>query len=303
MAVITIAQQIIKVFHPVGGIDQLEAFIGVLGIYSNRAGQKEQQDHELYLHNTQFYNFTGRFSTCYTLAEVMKMKKHIGMFVLFAVLLSICVSAAEAQSKIIRKTVKKVVTPEIAPVQPPKVEPSPEVVSEEVPPPPPPPTDYDVKPVEEDKGLLGWGWDADAGGKLLYGSILLAGRGDLVFADPLLLGEKIGLAEDAVEYRVGLGGVISDKLKSIPLFADAVVYLKEGSLMGMDPYIGTGLIYNLYGTGRVSGGLGGQVYLGILADLGFEQRTGICVGYASYKVGNILSDSGIFVTIAQPIKL
>ncbi|MFC1540420.1 hypothetical protein ACFL4J_00090 [Candidatus Margulisiibacteriota bacterium] len=231
------------------------------------------------------------------------MKKIIGLLILLTLTISICVSAADAQTKVIKKTVKKVVTPEIAPVAPPKVEPSPEVVSEEVPPPPPPPIAYDVKPVEEDKGLLGWGWDADVGGKLLYGSILLAGRGDLVYADPLLLGEKIGLAEDAVEYRVGLGGVISDKLKSIPLFADAVVYLKEGSLMGTDPYIGTGLIYNLYGTGRVSGGLGGQIYLGILADLGFDQRTGICVGYASYKVGENLSDSGIFITLAQPFKL
>jgi hypothetical protein len=231
------------------------------------------------------------------------MKKIIGLIVVPILLFSFCICRAEAQSKIIKKTVKKVVTPEIAPVEPPKVEPSPEVVAEEVPPPPPPPTAFEVKPEQEDKGLLGWGWNADLGGKLLVGSILLAGRGDIVFSDPLLLGEKIGLAEDAVEYKVGLGAVISDKLKSIPLFADAVVYLKEGSLMGMNPYIGTGLIYNLYGTGKVNGGLGGQIYLGILADFGLDQRTGICLGYGSYKVGDNLTDSGIFVNIAQPIRL
>jgi len=207
----------------------------------------------------------------------------------------------DAQSKIIKKTVKKVVKPQIAPVQPPTVVPTEEVVPE--PPPPPTPPTEEVKTLEEDKGLFGWGVNSELGGKLLFGSILAGVRGDLVFADGLNIGEKIGLAEDAVEYKLGLGLVISERLKSVPLYADAIIYLKEGSLFGMDPYIGTGLMFNLYGTGKVTGGLGAQASLGILADFGFEQRTGISVGYGSYKVGNNLTDSGIFINISQPIKL
>lgn len=211
-------------------------------------------------------------------------------------------SNAEAQTKIIRKTVKKVVRPQITPVQPPKTETTKEVVPD-VPPPPPPLLTYEVTTIEEDKGLLGWGLNTDIGGKLLFGSLMAGIRGDLIFADPLTLGEKIGLAEDAVEYKLGTGFVMSDKLKSIPLFADAIVYLKEGSLFGLDPYVGAGLIYNLYGTGKVSGGLGGQIYLGILADFGLDQRTAVSLGYGSYKVGNNLSDSGLFLNISQPIRL
>lgn len=230
------------------------------------------------------------------------MKKQFSLLLIAALFVSFTAGTAGAQSKIIKKTVKKVVTPEIAPAQPPKVESTEEVSAEEVPPPPPPPT-FVVEPQPENKGLFGWGIDSNVGGKLLFGSIMLAGRGDIVFADPLLLGEKIGLAEDAVEYKTGLGLVIGDKLKSLPLYADAVVYLKEGSLMGMDPYVGAGLIFNLYGSGRVSGGLGSQIYLGILADLGLEERTGISAGYGTYKVGDNLSDSGIFFSVAQPLKL
>lgn len=230
------------------------------------------------------------------------MKKFLSSMFALVLVLSITTVAAQAQSKIIKKTVKKVVRPQISPAQPPTVVTTKEIVPD-VPPPPPPPPDYTIKPLEEDKGLFGWGLNSDVGAKLLYGSILFAVRGDIVFDDPLKLGEKIGLAEDAVVYKVGLGAVISDKLKSIPLFTDAVVYLKEGSLFGMDPFVGTGLIYNLYGTGKVSGGLGGQAYIGVLADFGFDQRTELTLGYASYKVGDNLTDSGIFITIGQPIKL
>jgi hypothetical protein len=227
--------------------------------------------------------------------------KYISMLLGLILLLGIATDAS-AQSKIIKKTVKKVVTPQIAPVQPPKEEPSDEVVPE-IPPPPPPPPDLDELIPQQDNGLLGWNMNADINGKLLFGSLVGGLRGDAIFSDPLLLGEKIGLAEDAVEYKVGLGAVIADTFKSIPLYADAVVYLKEGSLFGMDPYLGTGLIFNLYGTGKVSGGLGGQIYLGILADLGFGSRTGISVGYGTHQVGNDISDSGIQLAVTQPLRL
>ena len=212
-------------------------------------------------------------------------------------------AGSNAQSKVIKKTVKKVVTPQIAPVPAPTNNTTKEVDLSEPPPPPPPPPDLDQIVPKTHAGLLGWGQNADIKGKLLFGSLLASVRGDIIFADPLLLGEKIGLAEDAVEYKVGLGFVLADTFKSIPLYADAVVYLKEGSLFGLDPYVGTGLIFNLYGTGKVTGGLGGQIYLGILADLGFDSRTGLSIGYGTYKVGNNISDSGIQISMVQPFKL
>lgn len=232
-----------------------------------------------------------------------KIKAALALLLIFSIF-SLCATGADAQTKVIKKTVKKVVTPEIAPAQPPKVEATPEAVSEEVPPPPPPPPTYMEQLPKEDEGVFGWGLNTDIGAKLLAGSILFGTRGDLVFADPLQIGGKLGLAQDAVEYKLGSGFVISDKLKSIPLFADAVVYFKEGAMFGMDPYAGAGLIYNLYGTGQSMGGLGGQAYFGILADLGFASgKTGIALGYATYQVANNVSDSGIFITAAQPLKL
>jgi hypothetical protein len=229
------------------------------------------------------------------------MKKQIALLIVLVLAVTFCANVAQAQSKVIKKTVKKVVTPSITPVEPPRIEPTPEAVVE--PPPPPPPPTFEVQLPEEEKGLFGWGWNADLGGKLLYGSLVLGVRGDILFDDPLRLGEKIGLAEDAVEYKVGLGAVISDKFKSIPLYTDATVYLKEGSLFGLDPFFGAGLILNLYGTGPVSGGLGGQIYFGFLADFGLESKTQVALGYGNHKIGNNISDSGIQVSIAQPIKL
>ncbi|MDD4178965.1 MAG: hypothetical protein PHH14_02835 [Candidatus Margulisbacteria bacterium] len=229
------------------------------------------------------------------------MKNYRSLVSLLLIVLALgWATCANAQSKVIKKTVKKVVTPQITPVAPPETTASPKIVPEV--PSPPSPT-FEAQKPKEYKGLFGWGWNTDLSAKLLSGSLLAGVRGDIIYADPLSLGEKIGLAEDAVEYKLGLGFAFSDKLKTIPLFADMVVYLKEGSLFGLDPYVGAGLIYNLYGTGKVSGGLGSQLYLGMLVDFGFESRTGIALGLGTYNVGNNLSDRGVFITFTQPIKL
>jgi hypothetical protein len=205
-----------------------------------------------------------------------------------------------AQSKIIRKTVTKVITPQITPAAPPKTNPTEEVKSE-VPPPPPQP-DYEIKTPKENRGLFGWGLNTDIGANVLSGNGSLVGiRGDIVFSDPLKFGEKFGLAEDAVEYKLGLGFGSSGNSFTIPMLAEATAYLKEGSLFGLDPFVGTGLIYNLAGT--QGGGLGGQIYLGFLNDFGFGSgKTGISLGYATYNIGTALSVNGIQLTVSQPIK-
>lgn len=247
----------------------------------------------------------------------INMKKTLSWLIFIALLLgifSLGLEQAQAQSKIIRKTVKKTIQPPIAP------EPAPQKVStqeinSEVPPPPPPPTQDVVTPKTE-KGLFGWGRNVDLGALYLINRSgqsgllgVLAARGDLVFSDPLLLGEKIGLAEDAVEYKLGLGlafgnDVNNNPINSIPLYADTLIYLKEGAFFGMDPYLGFGLNYNLYGTDQKSGDWGGQIYTGVLVDFGSDLgKTKIAVSYNSIKVSNIRLAEGISISITQPFVL
>ena len=215
----------------------------------------------------------------------------------------------EAQSKVIKKTVKKVVTPQIAPVEAPKTVPSPEAVSE----PPAPPTEEELEVIlpEESKGLFGWGINTDIGGSFLFNNNggLFGARGNIIFSDPLKMGAAIGLAEDAFEYKLGLGAVAgkdgnNNLLRSLPLYADTTLYLKEGSLFGLDPFIGAGLNLNLYGSDQKSGGLGGEFYGGILADFGFEAgKTAFTLGYGSNKVEGGLYTEGVYLLVSQPFKL
>jgi len=230
----------------------------------------------------------------------MKRNNPLILFILALLILAICSPSAEAQSKIIRKTIKKVVTPQIAPAQPPNTDASAESTVDE---PVPPPPEFNTKNPKENRGIFGWGINTDLSGKFLTGNGSLLGlRGNIIFSDPLSIGERIGLAEDAVEFKTGLGVGFGNNFTTVPLFADTVIYLKENSLFGMDPYLGAGLIYNLFGT--ASGGLGGQLYFGILADFGFEAgKTGFALGYGNYKVADKYSADGIFFAVTQPFTL
>jgi len=218
-------------------------------------------------------------------------------------------ASAFAQSKVITKTVRKTIKPEIAP------EPAPvETLSEnleEIPelPAPPPATSLN------NNGIFGWNTRADVNGSYAYTSGqngffgLLGGGANIIFADPAQLGSKIGLAEDALEYKAGLGLFVGqDKndlnMFSLPLVADATLYLKEGSLFGLDPFVGAGINLNLIGTDSTFGGLGYNLYTGWLADLGWGTGpTEFKVGYRSLKVGDIRTSDGIVFGIGQPIKL
>ncbi len=236
------------------------------------------------------------------------MKKII-LFLIVTLIIGITfgASSAQAQSKVVKKTIKKVITPEITPATPPETETDTGDDDDMPPPPPPPPTvtTREVVPLTSSTGLFGWGLSTDLSGLVLSGDKSLWGiRGNLIFFDPLALGGKIGLSEDAIEYKLGLGYVSSNDFYSIPLFADVVVYLKEGSLFGLDPYVGAGMINNLSGTGGASGGLGGHIYVGVLTNWANDAgRTSISLGHGTYKVGSTHSASGIFLAITQPFIL
>ncbi len=218
----------------------------------------------------------------------------------------------QAQNKVIKKTVKKVIKPQIAPITPP------EISTEEAPSisaPPPAPT-FEIQAVIEDKGIFGWGLNSNVNAGYLYNTPgqrgflgIIAGRLNLVIDDPLKVGSGIGLAEDALQYNVGLGLAFGNDsnestFNSIPLFADAVLYLKEGSFLNGDPFIGFGLNMNLYGSGQKSGGVGSQFYYGLLYDMGFPSgKTGLVIGAQSFKIADTHSASGIYFSILQPLVL
>ncbi|OGC05976.1 hypothetical protein A2230_08665 [candidate division WOR-1 bacterium RIFOXYA2_FULL_36_21] len=238
-------------------------------------------------------------------------------FILILLLASgfVFTNKAIAESKVVKKTIKKVIQPEIAPVEAPETESTEEALPELSPPPPPPQPEKMTELPKEPKGVFGWGTNADitasylynlSGQQGLFGTVGL--RGDIIFSDPLKMGEKFGLSEDAVEYKVGLGYIMGSgtndaPINAIPLFADAIVYLKEGSLNGADPFVGAGLNINLIGRDGKTGGLGGKLYGGILADLGLQAKTEFSVGYESISIGNGPSTSGIVFFATQPLKL
>jgi hypothetical protein len=208
---------------------------------------------------------------------------------------------SETQTKTIRKTVKKVVRPDIAPATPPGSSDTRDYA------PTSPPSPDKIK-MDKDKGIFGWNLNTDF--NVLYNlSPSAAGlRANLVFPDPLMIGEKLGLSQDAVEYKLGTGIISGNDsnnvaFKSIPLFAEAVLYLKEGSLFGLDPFLGAGLNYNAYGSGQVSGGMGYQAYAGILSDLGLGSgKTGFSAGYSSYSIGETIKNQSVMLMITQPVK-
>jgi hypothetical protein len=181
-------------------------------------------------------------------------------------------------------------------------------------PPAAPPAEY--QPYEREKGLFHRSLDARlsgfyllnrAGQQGLFG--LIGGGCDLIFPDPNKLGSLVGLAEDALEYKVGLGlalgnGLNNQALWSLPLDLGATLYLREKSFYGLTPFVGTSLALNLFGTDNRSGGLGFQLYAGVENDPAKPGgRTGLTVGYGSYRITDGLFAEGLFFSLSQPIRL
>jgi hypothetical protein len=165
-------------------------------------------------------------------------------------------------------------------------------------------------------GLFGWQRDGELTGLYLlnhkdqHGLLgLLAANLDLKFSDPWLIGRNLGLAEDALEYRLGLGSALGygdDNLVLFSLFCDpsATLYFKEGSFWEGDPFIGLGFNLNLLGTDCVPGGAALKLYCGLDKELGLlGGKTELVVGYGGYRVGNARSAEGLFFSVGQPVRL
>ncbi len=66
-------------------------------------------------------------------------------------------------------------------------------------------------------------------------------------------------------------------------------------------YLTGGLNYVVYGNGKTAGKIGGDVYLGGYADLGFGiGKTGFEIGYSVVRSDTVTS-KGLAFSISQPI--
>jgi hypothetical protein len=217
---------------------------------------------------------------------------------LFLALSFLFVNTANAQARITE--------PLISPVTPPELENTGQILT----PPTAPAAEFPV--YEKERGIFKWDVDTELNGSYLFQNLILgmaALGGNARIKDPNRFGEKLGLAEDALEYKAGLalafGLDINGKPAfSIPLHCGAALYFKEGSFYGYDPFVGAGLNLNLIGSDFRMGGFGYQLYGGVLMDLGWPAgKTGFAFGYNKLSVEGSRLAQGYYISASQPIKL
>ncbi|MFC1571735.1 hypothetical protein ACFL31_04200 [Candidatus Margulisiibacteriota bacterium] len=160
---------------------------------------------------------------------------------------------------------------------------------------PRPPASPSARPVAAGEALFGLGLNTGYSVGYVAGNSIVAARGDLILADALAIGPMLGLSEDAVSWKVGLGAAtgkdINDKsVSSIPLFVDGVVAIPADLLGGIASYVGGGLNYALYGSRAAGtkrlGSVGGQVYYGIQGDVGLGGTSYAELAYSIVRSGN-----------------
>ena len=129
------------------------------------------------------------------------------------------------------------------------------------------------------------------------------------FSDPWHLGGKLGLADDAVEFKAGSGLILGFDLSNRPYFSipgqvETTVYLKEGSFFDLDPFVGAGLNMNIIGTDFQFGGLGINIYCGVLKEMGPSgNKVALSIGYGGYQISNARGIEGIYFRVSQPVRL
>lgn len=178
------------------------------------------------------------------------------------------------------------------------------------PPPPPPPRPVvrrAPKPVAT--GLFGMGLKTSADVGYITGSgstaSILAG-GSIVLDDPMAMGSMIGLADDAVNFKLGLGLTYgkdqADRtFNAVLITFDTVLNLPEDMMGGVASYVGGQANYPVYKS-DVTGVIGGFVYGGLKGDVGLGGDSYVEVGYGAVRrTGN--SSKGIDIKFGQEILL
>ena len=138
-------------------------------------------------------------------------------------------------------------------------------------------------------GLFGWGMNTGATLGYLAGNSVMVARGDLILADALGIGPMLGLSDDAVNWKIGLGGAMGKDIndnekKAIPLFIDGIINI-PADVMGVASYIGGGVNYVLYGSEKKAGSYGGQIYYGIKGDIGLGGDSYAELAYSIIRTG------------------
>jgi hypothetical protein len=169
----------------------------------------------------------------------------------------------------------------------------------------PPPAPVVVKPTAP-AGLFGMGLNTCLSGQYIStGKGQFSGtgglKGDIVLDDFVGLGSMLSLPKNTIQYKLGLGYYQGGGagLKAIPIYAGGTINLMGGS----EVYLTGGLNYVVYGNGKTSGKIGGDVYVGIKTDLGLGLgKTGFELGYSVVR-SNTASSKGITLSVSQPILL
>ncbi|MFC1496589.1 hypothetical protein ACFL52_04160 [Candidatus Margulisiibacteriota bacterium] len=139
--------------------------------------------------------------------------------------------------------------------------------------PPPPPAAYSPPAARvsksQEQSFFGFNLPVSAALGYIGAQSMWNLRGDVLLPDPLDLGQYIGLP-GSTAYRVGLGFAIGkdqdwDRLYALPINVDGIIMLPPNE-DGIVRYIGGGLSYILYRTGKEAGSLGGQIYGGFMFD-------------------------------------
>jgi hypothetical protein len=181
-----------------------------------------------------------------------------------------------------------------------------------VPPPPPPPPMVEMAPPPA-VGMFGWGIKTSADVGYIFGdkdtSSFLA-DGAIVLSDPMAIGSMIGLTEDAINYKIGLGLTAGDDrngntFNAILITGDGILNLPAEALGGIKSYVGGQINYPIYKTeDRPAGKIGALLYFGVKGDLGLGLGGD---SYAELGYGAIrregFSTKGIELKVGQELLL
>ena len=160
--------------------------------------------------------------------------------------------------------------------------------------PPPPPPRPVARPAAAPAGLFGWGLNTGYTVGYLAGNSVIVARGDMILSDAMGIGPMLGLSEDSVMWKLGLGGAMGKDIndnekKAIPLFIDGIINIPAEVMGGVESYVGGGVNYVVYGSEKMGGSYGGQIYYGIQGDVGLG---GTSYAELAYSIIRSSSDAG-----------
>lgn len=128
-------------------------------------------------------------------------------------------------------------------------------------------------------------------------------KGEVILDDFTGLDNMLGLSPKAIKYKIGVGVVDGggSGLKAIPVYAGGTIALPM--MGGIEPYLVGGLNYVVYGNGKTSGNIGGDVGLGCKVDFGFGiGKTGLELSWGAVR-SNTVTAKGVMFSVSQSIVL